>query len=236
MALPPGTYTFQISYGGASQQKSQNVGTNPNVVFQTVLVTVKLLSSTNRELSGGAQYYASGWKAFGGGTTTTTMELLPLTYTFKISYAGASQQKSQNVASDPNVIFQTKLVTVKLLASNGVTELVGGAQYYAGGWKTFGAGTTTTTMELLPLTYTFQISWAGARQQRRQNVGTNALVTFQTVQVHSDSGKCTSYYAGGWRTFTQDMELLPGSYKFRFSDGTKDTSYTLVVGAVKHIH
>jgi len=101
-------------------------------------------------------------------------------------------------------------------------------------------------MELLPLTYKFQISYAGATQQKSQNVATNAIVIFQTVQVHSDSGKCTSYtqvatvptryHAVGWQTFTQDMELLPGTYMFRFSDGTKNTSYTLVVGAIKHIH
>lgn len=89
---------------------------------------------------------------------------------------------------------------------------------------------------MLPLTYTFQISYAGAVQKKSQNVGKDPNVVFQTVQVHSDSGKCTSYYAGGWRTFTQDMELLPGTYTFRFSDRTRNTSYTIVTGAVKHIH
>jgi len=236
MALPPGSYTFKISYAGASQQKNQNVGTNPNVVFQTTLVTVKLLAHDGvTVLSGRVQYYAGGWKTFGVGATTTAMELLPLTYTFRISWAGATQQKSQNVASDPNVVFQTTLVTMKLLSSTN-TELSGGAQYYASGWKTFGGGTTATAMELLPLTYTFRISWGGASQQKSQNVASDPNVVFQTGQVHSDSGKCTSYYAGGWRIFMQDMQLLPGTYRFRFSDGTANTSYTIVAGAVKHIH
>jgi hypothetical protein len=126
--------------------------------------------------------------------------------------------------------------TAMSLVSSSNAQLSGTAQYYAGGWKRFGGGTTPTTMELLPLTYNFQISYAGATQQNSQDVSKNPNVKFQTVQVHSDSGKCTSYNAGGWRTFTQNMELLPGTYTFRFSDGTKDTSYTLVVGAVKHIH
>ena len=204
----------------------------------TVTVTVKLLDSSTNGLSGGmVQYYSGGWRSFGttGSDGKVSMVLPPGTYNFQISWAGASQQKSQDVATNPTVVFQTTLATMKLLSSAG-SELSGGAQYYAGGWKTFGGGKTTTTMELLPITYTFQISWAGASQKKSQNVATNPNVVFQTVQVHSDSGKCTSYYAGGWKTFTQDMQLLPGTYMFRFSDRTRNTSYTLVVGAVKHIH
>ena len=243
---PASGSTFPLGTNTVTCSASDKTGNKASASFKvtvtpstsTVTVTVKLLSSNVNGLSNGVvQYYSGGWRSFGttGGDGTVSMALPPGTYTFRISWAGASQQKSQNVASNPNVVFQTTLVTMKLLSSTN-KELSGGARYYASGWRTFGGGTTTTTMELLPITYTFHISYAGASQQKSQNVGTNPNVVFQTVQVHSDSGKCTSYYAGGWRTFTQDMELLPGSYKFRFSDGTKDTSYTLVVGAVKHIH
>jgi hypothetical protein len=77
-------------------------------------------------------------------------------------------------------------------------------------------------------------------------VASNPSAVFQTVRVHSDSGKCigfmqvelvpTRYTGASWQPFTQDMELLPGTYMFHFSDKTNDKSYTLVVGAVKHIH
>jgi hypothetical protein len=54
------------------------------------------------------------------------------------------------------VVFQTTLVTMKLLDSTGSTELNGDTHYYPSGWKTFDGGTTTTQMELLPLRYKFK--------------------------------------------------------------------------------
>jgi hypothetical protein len=237
---PASGSTFPLGTTAVSCSAKDKAGNTASGSFKVNIpaVTVTSLASNGKGLSGGVvQYYSGGWKSFGttGSDGTVRMALAAGTYNFQITWAGASQQKSQNVGTNANVVFQTTLVTMKLLSSTN-SQLSGGAKYYAGSWKTFGSGTTTTTMELLPLTYNFQITYAGATQQKSQNVATNAVVSFQTVQVHSDSGKCTSYYAGGWKTFSQDMQLLPGTYTFRFSDKTRDTSYTLVVGAVKHIH
>jgi hypothetical protein len=139
-------------------------------------------------------------------------------------------------------------VTVKLLASNGNGLIGAVVQYYSDGWKAFGTtgSNGTVSMALPPGTYIFRISYAGGSQEKSQNVASDPNVIFQTVQVHSDTGKCTNYiqvakvptrYIGaGWQTFTQDMELLPGTYMFRFSDKTANTSYTLVAGVLKHIH
>ena len=134
------------------------------------------------------------------------------------------------------MVFQATSVGMQLLASDGASALNGTAEYYASGWKTFGSGATTTDMELLPTTYTFRVRYGGASVQLKQDVRADASVVFQTVAVHSDSATATQYYASGWQTFTQDMELLPGNYPFRFSDGTPQTTVTLTAGAVNHIH
>jgi hypothetical protein len=80
------------------------------------------------------------------------------------------------------------------------------------------------------------MNYAYARQEKSQNIGIDSVLVFQTGQVHSDSNHCTRYYAGGWRMFIQDMELLPLAYTFRFNDTTQDTPYTIMIGTLNHIH
>ena len=235
MELLPGTYKFD--FRGAGRMDLTFSGCE----FIRSVFALKLISSSGSGISGGiGQYYDSGWYTIPGSTGSDGILLhavpgLKGTLNFRVSYAGASQEKWQNIATNSIVQFQTTLVTFKLLDSNG-NDLNGGAQYYASGWNTFGGGTTTATMELLPVSYNFRVSYAGASQEKWQNVGTDPNVVFQTAQVHSDSGSCAQYYASGWKTFTQDMELLPVSYSFRFNDGTSETWYSIVAGTVNHIH
>jgi len=113
------------------------------VLFQTARVTVQLRDSTGTALdTGTVQYYSGGWLDIGstsGGNISK--ELLPLTYSFSMNYAYGRQEKSQNVAVNPTVLFQTG----KIHSNSGSCS-----QYYASEWRTF-----NQDQELLPLTYTF---------------------------------------------------------------------------------
>ena len=302
--LLPNNYCFRMDYANARNEKWQNVGTKPTVTFQTGKITlqfsgdiqyyywswntftkpsmellpnvyyfrfdsyqtsvtvnagddiqlsfvvIKLLSSAGSGIAGGtAQYYNGRWNDIPGSTGSNGVLLhgipgiVPTTF-ISMTHAYARQQKGPlNIASNSYVVFQTAKVTVELKDSTGayITGGLGTVQYYSGGWRTFGSGTTDggkVSMELLPVSYWFSMDYVYAREQKGWLAvsGASYTVTFQTGKVHSGTNTCTQYYAGAWRAFTQGMELLPGKYYFRFSDGTADTQYAIVAGTTNTIH
>jgi len=198
---------------------------------------VKLIDSNGNGISGAtAEYYDGGWISIPGttdssGIVTVAVPGLKTNLDFRINYAGASQEKWQNIATNSVVTFQTKSVSFKLIDSASAPITGAGTEYYANGWHAFGGGTTPATMELLPLNYDFRVSYGGASQEKWQNVGTDANVEFKTKSVsfalvdHAGTpitGAGTEYYANGWHMFgggltSATMELLPLNYDFRVS-------------------
>ncbi|MHC1768795.1 MAG: hypothetical protein AB9869_31685 [Verrucomicrobiia bacterium] len=56
-------------------------------------------------------------------------------------------------------------------------------------------------------------------------------------RLHSNSVTCIQYYgAGALRGFSNDMELLPLSFLFRFNDGTVNATTAITVGVVTAMH
>ncbi|BBH24554.1 hypothetical protein Back11_58990 [Paenibacillus baekrokdamisoli] len=231
-SLPNKSYTFAMTYEGTYKEKVQNTGTDAVVEFQTVNVKIQLKDSQGNPLdSGTVKYYAGSWRTIGntiGGETSK--ELLSGSYTFGMTYEGTYKEKVQNIGTDAVVEFQTVNVKVQLKDSQGNPLDSGTVIYYAGSWRTMGNTIGgETSKELLSGSYTFGMAYEGTYKEMVQNIGTDAVVEFQTVNVKLqlkdslgnplDSG-IVSYYAGSWRTIgnttggEMSKELLSGSYTF----------------------
>ncbi|MCX6143817.1 MAG: hypothetical protein NTZ35_11410, partial [Ignavibacteriales bacterium] len=152
------TVSLRMTYEGGSQTKS-NVAVGPNVVvFQTVNTQVKLQNSQGALIdTGTVQYYYSSWQALGRTMNgAATKELLPATYTFRMTYATATNDKQQDIGTNPTVVFTTVNAAVQLKNSQGSFIDQGTVQYYFSSWQNLGTTTNgVATKELLPGAYTF---------------------------------------------------------------------------------
>ncbi len=183
-------------------------------------------------------YYAGGWQSFG--TTEqglVSKELLPGEYKFRMQYEGGVNDLVEDIRINPAAVFKTVNVSISLSDHNGNPIDGGSVLYYAGGWKNFGTLIGgQVNKELLPATYKFRMQYSGGTTDLSQDVLADPMVNFSTGIVHSDSSYCSNIYANGWQPFLQDMEILPGKYTFRFSDGFPDSEYTVEAGAETIIH
>jgi len=244
MELLPNNYSFRMTYAYGSNDKQQDIGANPIVVFQTVNTAVQLKNSQGSLIdTGTVQYYAGAWRSFG--TTSngvTTKELLPNNYSFRMTYAYGSNDKQQNIGTNPIVVFQTVNATVQLKNSLGNLIDQGTVQYYAGAWRNFGTTSNGVAIkELLPANYTFRMTYEYVSNDKAQDISTNPTVAFSTVLCtitvknslsQPVNNVQTSYYSGAWRQMGSTTngqvtkELLPANLTFRITYGTSHQDKT----------
>ena len=133
------TVSIRVFYEYASLQVDNVPAQNNTYTFTTVNAAVQLKNSLGNLIDQGTvQYYAGAWRSFG--TTSNGVvykELLPINYSFRMTYEYGSIDKQQNLSIDPTVVFQTVNSAVQLKNSLGSLIDDGTVQYYAGAWRSF---------------------------------------------------------------------------------------------------
>jgi hypothetical protein len=241
MELFAGTYTFRFGGGYDLPMTVTTAAVNDQSV-----VTAKLTNHLGQAISGAKAEYAPGgsWLTMpntnaGGWTGVSVAGALGNTQV-RITYHQHSKALTQHQPTASHYAFQTALGTIRLVDHAGA-GLAGGVVDQGGGSWDLGIATTNASgyayVELFAGTgnYTFKMNYNNTSQQLSADP-TSATMSFQTGAVHSDTNTATLWANGSWLSFVQDMEVLPGTYPFRFSDGTSQTSYPISAGVVNHIH
>ncbi|TNE37278.1 hypothetical protein EP342_00050, partial [bacterium] len=234
-AVDNGDGSFTASVNGTSvmysmtyNYTSQTITSAGNPVdFQTSATKAVVKNSGNIELTGGTYsfYGIGGWHY--GYASGTSLELLPGNYSFAMNYNNSGQQKNGQTVSGTSseIVFTTTTVTPRLLNCSETEDIANSTFTYYGyqGWKASQA--TNTSIELLPGNISFSMTVNGTSQQTN-NIAISGpsqdIKFYATLMNYVYSGNIT-YYANGWRTLTQGMYLLPGTYYFKFGNQTFPT-------------
>lgn len=205
--------------------------------------TVCLYNSSGQGIAGAdASFRSGGWQSMGltgaDGCVSTDSPAAVGRIRFRLTYGGQRQVIRQDTRVDPVVVFQTVAVTVRLIDSGGVDGIEGATvTYNASGWQTFGTtdANGSATSEMFPANIRFRLSYGGRTQDVTQDTSVDPVISYQTGQVLQGTGlRIVTYQASGWIPFNDGVEMLPGSVRFRFDDGSR-AYHTISPGTVNYV-
>lgn len=199
MELLPREYTFRMKFRGGRGDITQNVAYNPVVTWQMARMLVQINKSDGTRGLNGADIKYKGYSLEQFGITGTSengrarKDLLPGFYKFTIKYLGGSQvvENFEVSTGDNELIIDAVATTVELLESGsnlpvddakvkniGVTSNLMG---YTGD-----SGPGIVTVDLLPITYSFEVTYNGDQDtQNGIDVTSTPWVTFYTDDLKS---------------------------------------------------
>ena len=228
----PGNTKVKVTYEGASKEIQQNVQSNNQFIFNTVLVTADLQESDNDDITASATWeYRYGWGSHTTFDPVAGIERLPVNTKVKVTYEGASVEKQQNVASNSHFDFNTVLVTADLQESDNDDITAGATWEYRYGWGSHTAFDPVAGIERLPVNTKVKVTYEGASVEKQQNASSNSHFDFNTVLVTADlqesdnddiTTSATWEYRYGWGSHTAfdpvaGIERLPVNTKVKVS-------------------
>jgi hypothetical protein len=174
------TVSIRMFYEYANQTVNNVPAQNNTYTFTTVNAAVQLKNSSGNLMDEGTvQYYAGAWRTFG--TTVNGVahkELLPVNYSFRMTYEYVSNDKQQNLSGNPVVDFNTVLCTIKVTNANNQPLEGANTKYYSVAWRDIGLTDLNgdITKELLPKNLSFRATYNNVSQDKQQDISINNLV------------------------------------------------------------
>lgn len=228
----PATVKFRLS-GAANMEVTLAISG-----CEMVGAMLQLKDASGNGVAGGQATPATGgaWNATVPGATDANgrlFALLPTGFTkIRMAVNQSSQEKSKAQLQTDRYTWQTSTATinVKNAAGGGISGVV--IDQAGGIWVSRIATTDASGVAKIPVFAggtKFRANYNKTAQEISQAVPSTFV--FQTGAVHSDSGTCTTWATSSWNVFTQDMEVLPGAYRF----GPPIDWHTITAGIVNHI-
>ncbi|MCL4279087.1 MAG: hypothetical protein KJZ60_05285, partial [Ignavibacteriaceae bacterium] len=159
------TVSVRMFYEYANQTVHNVTAQNNTYTFITVNAAVELRNSSGNLMpapsgdQGTVQYYADAWRTFG--TTSNGVaykELLPINYSFRMTYEYVPNDKQQDISVNSTVTFATVLCTLKVTNFNNQPLAGASTKYYSTAWRDIGLTNSEgiITKELLPKNLSFR--------------------------------------------------------------------------------